>query len=252
MNVLIVEDELHATEQLKTCLEKEQLDIQILNTTTSVKETLHWFNNNEEPDLLFLDIQLSDGLCFEILQQKEILCPIIFTTAFDKFAIKAFEVNSLDYILKPYTQEEIHQSIMKLQKLEAYQQKKLDTTLLKTILPSFKNKYKNRFFVKFGSQALSIPTEEIAFFYTEDVATILVSTQGKKYVVNYSLDQLEKVVDPSLFFRITRQFLIHHQAIDAMHCLGKGRIQLTLKHTTLPTAMVSRNRTAGFKEWLGN
>ena len=140
----------------------------------------------------------------------------------------------------------------RLQRLEAYQQKKLNTALLNTILPSFKNKYKNRFFVKFGSQALSIPVEEIAFFYTEDIATILVSTQGKKYVVNYSLDQLEKLIDPTLFYRTTRQFLIHHQAINTMHFLGKGRIQITLKHTKLPSLMVSRNRTTGFKEWLGS
>ena len=251
MKVLIIEDEPHAAQQLKTVLADISLEISVLAVLTSVKNAMIWFKQNEEPDLVFMDIQLSDGICFEIFQKQEILCPVIFTTAFDQYAINAFQTNCIDYLLKPYSKKELNQAILKHKKIQMRQQRAFNAAFVETVLPAFQKKYKSRFFVKSGIQVHSIPVDEIAFFFTEDVSSLLVTTANKKYVVHFSLDQLEGLLNPEFFYRINRQFLIHHQSIELMEALGKGRIQLRLLNSNFSSLLVSRSRTPEFKEWLG-
>ncbi|MEM1124302.1 MAG: LytTR family DNA-binding domain-containing protein, partial [Bacteroidota bacterium] len=186
-----------------------------------------------------------------IFQLQELLCPIIFTTAFDQYLINAFQANCIDYLLKPYTQQDVATALAKYDKIQARNAQIFNATFVEKVAPSFQKNYKSRFFVKSGNQIYSIPTEEIAFFYTEDLSTLLVTANRKRYVVNFSLDQLEAMLDPFLFFRINRQFLLHQQAIEKMEALGKGRIQLQLKFANFSALLVSRGRTPDFKEWLG-
>lgn len=251
MNVLIIEDELHAVNQLSAILKDISSDINVLEVIVSVREATDWFGFNVEPDLVFMDIQLSDGICFEIFQQRELLCPVIFTTAFDHYVINAFQANCVDYLLKPYSKKELKNALGKFKKIQARNQQIFNTAFVEMVLPAFQKNYKSRFFVKSNNQVYSIPVEEIAFFLTEDLTSLLVTTANKRYVVNFSLDQLEKLVNPTFFYRINRQFLIHHQAIENMEALGKGRIQIKLKYTNISAVLVSRIRTPEFKGWLG-
>lgn len=251
MKILIVEDERYAAHQLINYLNDIPLETKVLEVVESVRLAKKWLGQNAEPDLIFMDIQLSDGICFEIFQTEELLCPVIFTTAFDQYIINAFQANCIDYLLKPYTQVDVGQALTKYEKLQVRSQQIFNQTFIEKVVPSFQKNYKSRFFVKSGNQIFSIPTEEVAFFYTEDLSTLLVTTQKKRFVVNFSLDQLEELLNPSLFFRINRQFLLHQQAIGRMEALGKGRIQLNLKHANFSALLVSRARTAEFKEWLG-
>lgn len=251
MNVLIIEDERYAANQLTTFLDSISLEIKVLQIVESVRLAKKWLDQHEDPDLIFMDIQLSDGICFEIFQSKELLCPVVFTTAFDQYIINAFQANCIDYLLKPYTQKDVENALTKHEKIQARNEQIYNQTFIERVVPSFQKNYKSRFFVKSGNQIYSIPTEEVAFFYTEDLSTLLVTTNRKRFVINFSLDQLEELLDPSLFFRINRQFLIHQQTIDSMEALGKGRIQLKLKHANFSALLVSRGRTPEFKEWLG-
>lgn len=251
MKVLIIEDERYAAHQLSTYLEHIPLEMEVLEVVESVRLSKEWLKNNAEPDLIFMDIQLSDGICFEIFQSRELLCPVIFTTAFDHYIINAFQANCIDYLLKPYTQEDVENALTKYEKLQARSEQIYNSAFVEKVIPSFQKNYKSRFFAKSGNQLFSIPIEEIAFFYTEDFSTLLVTTSSKRFVINFSLDQLEELLDPTLFFRINRQFLLHQQGIDTMEALGKGRIQLRLKHANFSALMVSRGRTPEFKEWLG-
>lgn len=248
MKVLIVEDDSHSAERLATILKKTEATIDILAVCESVKEATRWLNKEVYPDLLFLDIQLSDGISFEIFNSVKINCPIIFITAFDSYAIDAFKVNSIDYILKPYTAADIKIALEKYKKLGYGTAFKMDEKIISELKKLVIPNYKSRFFAKINHTVYSIASEEILYFNFEDNATVLVNNENRSFVIQYSLDALESYLDPKLFFRISRGFIIKIDSIKKMNMSSKSRIEVVLKNNV--KEYVSRAKTKDFKTWL--
>lgn len=248
MDILIIEDEINAIERLKSTIHKIDTNLNVIDVCKSVKEAVIWFQNNNLPDIIFLDIQLSDGISFEIFEIIKITCPIIFLTAFDNYAIDAFKVNSIDYILKPYHINDIKKALDKYKNLENQIGLKYDNELLKKLYKTISIDYKTRFFAKINRTIYSIPVAEILYFKFEDSATILVNNVNKTFVINYSLEVLEEYLNPKLFFRINRKYIVHINSITKMNIYSKSRISIILKNNI--SEMVSRSKSGKFRSWL--
>lgn len=248
MKILLVEDEKQAALRLQSTLHKVDSSINIVGVCSSIKETLQWFKSHVTPDLMFLDIQLSDGVSFEIFKSLQIDCPIIFVTAFNNYALEAFKFFSLDYILKPYSQKDIQFALDKFQKLKNSQSpsinRKTFTELTKILVPQ----YKTRFFARINHTVYSIPISEIIYFTFEDNATILLRKDQKSFVINYSLDTLEEFLNPKQFFRINRKYIIQIDSIVKMNIISKSRIDVVLINNS--KEMVSRSKSKNFRTWL--
>ncbi len=252
--ILIIEDEPLAVNKLKSFVKKYNSTYQIIADVDSIEEAVEWLQKNSEPDLLFVDIQLADGLSFEIFKQITVRCPMIFVTAYDHYAIQAFKQNSVDYILKPYEYDEI---VVALDKFEsnfaaAPQQEKplIDIAMLEEAMQNLANRYKQRFMVKVGERLLSVETDTIPAFLSEDKYTMLVNAEGKKYIIQYSLEQLKTLLNPSNFYRINRKFIVNIQAIKEIAVFSSNRLKLSLHAFKHDDLIVSRDKVADFKEWL--
>ena len=199
IKALIIEDEQFAEERLKNLLKDIPENIEVITTLDSVEGAINWLHAHPPPDLIFLDIQLSDGQCFTIFEYVQFQSPVIFTTAYDEYAIKAFEVNSIDYLLKPIKKEQLENSIKKYQAIKAYFfYVELNDKMFSLLnnLKSVEKKYKNRFLVNKGDTLIPVDSKDIAYFYTEDKAVFLVTHENKRYIINYTLDKLETLIDP--------------------------------------------------------
>ena len=229
METVIIEDEEFAAEALEAQILMLRPKARILKVLPSVEEAVEWLSNNAVPDLIFCDIHLSDGSSFEIFLHVNPGCPIIFTTAFDQYAVEAFRVNSIDYLLKPLRRGDLERAILKYEKLHTTHRgdeiQRLQQFLHQQI--SDKSK-KSRFMVKSGQKIKVVPVADIAYFWAEDGVVILVNHQGNRFVVNYTLDQLEDQLDGQLFFRANRQLLVNIEAVAEVHPYFKGRLQLRL------------------------
>jgi DNA-binding LytR/AlgR family response regulator len=250
MNVLIIEDEPLAAEKLQSMLLEINEKIKIVTILSSVQESIRWFQENPTPDLIFSDIQIADGLSFEIFKQVEPQCPIIFATAYDQYAIEAFEVNSIDYLLKPIHPTKLANSIEKFKKLKGETKNNLPIEEILKAMQSASSTYKSRFLVKSGQLIKTIKTEQIAYFYSKDKLNFLVTFDGKKYVIDYTLDEVNEMLAPKEFFRINRQFIIHLDAASEIHTYFKGRLKLVLKPNIEEEVIVSSEKTPAFKAWL--
>ncbi|MEQ8244333.1 MAG: LytTR family DNA-binding domain-containing protein [Fulvivirga sp.] len=246
MKVLIIEDELPAQRRLQRQLAEIDQHIEVLDCLDSIANTLAWFKKYPEPDLLFLDIQLADGLSFKILEQVDTECPIIFCTAYDEHAIKAFKHNSIDYLLKPIDQTDLEAAIKKFQKNS---NKQIDLSKLQEILQPKKD-YKQRFMVKIGEKIQSINISSIDYFYSDQKATFLKTKDNKKYLIDYPLDQLEELLDPISYFRLNRKYITHHNAIEEVFSFSNSRLKVTLKNSDDENILISREKVQQFKEWL--
>ncbi|GGE31006.1 LytR/AlgR family response regulator transcription factor [Psychroflexus planctonicus] len=249
LSCVIVEDEKPAARRLARLLVDNSLDCK--TQLHDVKSAVSWFQHNPAPDLIFLDIQLSDGLSFEIFEEVAISCPIIFTTAYDEYALRAFKLNSIDYLLKPIDKEELSFAIRKFrqQKLS----NKIDLNKLQDFLNNQVNSraYKERFSVVVGRNLKSITTDEIALFYSSNKASYVLHAEGRSYVVDYSLDQLEAYLNPKEFFRISRKFIVKHSAIKQIISYSNSRLKVELFTAFDELLIVSRERVKDFKVWLG-
>ncbi len=249
MNVVVIEDEKPSARRLQRLLEKQQLNV--LQLLHSVREAVAWFENNPHPDLIFLDIQLSDGLSFEIFEKIDLKSAIIFTTAYDEYALKAFKLNSVDYLLKPIDEEELVRAI------EKYKIRVLQTPInLKDIhqLLEAENPrkiFKTRFSIKVGQHLKFFTTEEIACFYSENKGTYLNTTDSRNYLMETTLENLEMEVSPEEFFRANRKFLINLNAIQDIISYSNSRLKIKLKDFKEAEIIVSRERVRDFKNWLG-
>jgi len=249
MKAIIIEDEKLSADHLAMMLKKIDSSIEIIATVDSVKKSIELFQNGIKADLLFADVHLADGLSFEIFSKIMIDIPVIFTTAYDEYAIKAFKLNSIDYLLKPIGITDLKTALTKFQKLKSVYQ----TTIIEDFTNAYQNlnkQYKNRFMVKSGDTINSIKTEEIAHFISEDSLVILVTTSGKKYSVDYTLDDLETLIDPDLFFRINRKVIIHINSIQKANSYFNSRLKLNTVSLNDDDCIVSRERVADFKKWL--
>jgi DNA-binding LytR/AlgR family response regulator len=248
MNVLIIEDEAPAFRRLQRVLEEIDPTIKILEVIDSVEDSVHWFKSNQHPDLIFMDIQLADGLSFSIFDEIEISSPIIFTTAYDEFAIRAFKVNSIDYLLKPIDKELLKFSLIKASKHIPSMEVNI-VEILKTIQPGLKS-YKSRFLVKAGDKLLSIKVKDIASFYIQNGNVYLLTEDNHKYIIDHSLDLLETQLDPKYFLRLNRQHISNINAILSATNFDNGKILVELVNKTSPSVVVSREKGRDFKKWL--
>ena len=247
--VLIIEDEQLAAKRLEKMLAELAPDFEIINRCDSIESSVVYIQSGAKPDLIFLDIQLGDGLSFDIFKEVEISCPIIFTTAYDEFAIRAFELNSIDYILKPVSKEKLKKSIEKYRKI-SQQNPSSDWSALASLLEKGKREYKQRFLVYVGEHIHSVQTVDIAYFYSIEKSTFLVTGTGKSFPVDFSLDKLESQVSSDDFFRINRNYLVGFSSIRKINILSKSRIKLILEPATTDEILISTARTHDFREWL--
>ncbi|AWW29233.1 DNA-binding response regulator [Echinicola strongylocentroti] len=254
MKVLIVEDEILAAEKLSNMLKKYDSSIQILDNLTAVEETVKWLQQHPAPDLIMMDIQIDDGVCFEIFQQVEVSSPVIFTTAYDQYAIKAFQVHSIDYLLKPFSFEKLEKSLEKLKKITSPTAPPSSSIInVDELLQALQQKdlsYKSRFLVKAGTKIRSIKTEDIAYIYTDRKLNLLVTNEGDRYPLDQSLDELTQVLDPETFFRANRQLILQIDSVSAIHPYFKGRVKLDLTPPLDAEIIISSEKTPDFKAWL--
>jgi DNA-binding LytR/AlgR family response regulator len=251
MNVLIVEDESLAARRLERMLSAE--DMNILAKLGSVSSAIEWFKNNEHPELIFLDIQLSDGLSFEIFDNVEVKSHIIFTTAFDEYALKAFKLNSIDYLLKPIDSEELYTAIDKYRLFNKSDNKTLSKEQLEQIsllLNSPQKQYKERFTVRIGAHIHTIPSTDIECFYSENKASYLYTKTGHNYLIDYSLEQIEELIDPSIFHRVSRKYILNIDFIKDIIAYSNSRLKVKLTAYKEDEIIVSRERVKMFKQWL--
>lgn len=253
MRVLIVEDEAIAAEHLSRIILDLKPDWEILGQIPSIADGEKWFANNNTPDLVFSDIQLTDGLSFELYDKIGLSCPIIFTTAYDQYAIKAFEVTSVDYLLKPIQKERVEEALQKMEEVSQAVSEtsgSVDIRQIMDLVQKSKTEYKSRFLAKSGSKIVAVKTSEIAYFHSENKLTFLLTFNGGKYPVDYSLDELEALLDPSEFLRANRQFIIHLDAPVSIKPHFKGRIKLELQPSYNGEVVLSPEKTQAFKAWL--
>lgn len=251
MNVLIIEDEQPAAKRLHKMLNEIEPDINVLDSIVSVSTAIKWFAENKTPELIFSDIQLSDGLSFEIFKSVNLNCPVIFTTAYDQYAIEAFKVNSIDYLLKPIKKDELSNAVKKFKKLSGTAPAIDINKLLQTLHP-VTQEYKHRFIVRYGEHIKTINIDEVVYFYTEDKVNFLCTKDGRRYVIDYNLDSLDATLDPKTFFRINRQYIIGIHAIAEMFAYSKSRVLIKLNPPAKHETIVSTERSATFKLWLAD
>lgn len=251
MKTIIIEDEKPAARLLQRKLEK--LNIDVGEMLHSVEEAVGWFSENEHPDLIFLDIQLSDGLSFEIFEKVTIKSAIIFTTAYDEYALKAFKLNSIDYLLKPIDEDDLEVAVNKFKStLPKQAPVQLDFDQIKKMLSNpFEKTFKKRFTVKIGQHLKVISTEEIECFFSENKGTYLHTTEGRNYLIESTLELLEQELDPKEFFRVSRKFIIPMKAIKEIVLYSNSRLKVMLPTYKDDEVIVSREKVADFKTWIG-
>ena len=252
MKTIIIEDEKPAARLLQRKLEKLNIKVDVM--LHSVEESIAWFSNNEHPDLIFLDIQLSDGLSFEIFEKVAIKSAIIFTTAYDEYALKAFKLNSIDYLLKPIDEDELEVAVTKfksnLPKPETSLQ--IDFDQIKKMLQNpFDKNYKTRFTVKIGQQLKVILIDEIECFYSENKGTYIHTSDNRDYLIDSTLEVLEQDLDPKNFFRISRKFIVPLKSIKEILLYSNSRLKIILPTYKEEEVIVSREKVQEFKTWIG-
>jgi DNA-binding LytR/AlgR family response regulator len=282
LRALLVEDEPLAARRLASLLQKQAVPFEILGPAESVAQAVALLQAGPAPDVLFLDIHLADGLSFELFEQVKVTCPVIFTTAYDQYAVRAFKVNSVDYLLKPIDEEELSQAVTKLQqrlptaaaseigtKSSVSSTKSgaenagsavatLDAAMLAGLIAQLRQpvpvaSYKSQFVVRVGEHLKVVPVEQVAYFLSLEKTTLLQSTDGRKYVVDYSMEQLEGLLDPSQFFRLNRAYLARQAAIADIIHYANSRLQTILKPAPPESegpVLVSREKVSVFKNWL--
>ncbi len=250
MNAVIIEDEKAAVRNLMALLSEVAPDIEVVAVLDSIAESVDWFRIHEAPDLVFLDIHLADGSSFEIFEQVDISCPIIFTTAYDEYALRAFKVNSIDYLLKPIGQSDIRKAIGKLKLLRSETPaKEFDYSRLVHLLKR-QESYKTHFLVPVkGDKLFPLSVDMILFFYINDGLVKAVVGDGKEYTFTQTLDELSDCLNPNLFFRVNRQYLISRKAILDIDLWFNGRLSVNLKFPVQDKILVSKARVSEFKEW---
>jgi len=251
MNIIIIEDEKPAARLLQRKVEK--LGFSVSQMLHSVEEAINWFTNNQHPDLIFLDIQLSDGLSFEIFEQIDIKSAIIFTTAYDEYALRAFKLNSIDYLLKPIDEDELETAISKFK--NQFQKNTISTldfeAIKRMLVNPVEKEYKERFSVKVGNQIKVIAIDEVECFYSENKGTYLHTLDNRNYLLDGSLEVVESELNPKDFFRINRKFIVPLKAIKEIQMHTNSRLKLILPTYKEDEVIVARERVNDFKDWIG-
>ncbi len=249
MRYLIIEDEPLAQEELVRMLKALDPNFMLLASIDSVKQSIEWFNTNEQPDIVFMDIHLSDNICFEIFNKVEITAPVIFTTAYDQYAIEAFKTNGIAYLLKPIEEEEL---IAALKKFRTLTNTNIELSSIHSHIQQLStlNSYKERVLAKVGDNYQHVAMQDVAYFYSEDHYTFVATKDKQRYIINYTLDTLVEQINPQQFFRISRQFIVNINAINNISKHFNGRLKITVTPSFSEDIYVSRNRVQTFLAWL--
>lgn len=251
MNILIVEDEVQAALRLEKLVKELMPHSNILAKIDTVKNAVQWFKSNKAPDLSLMDIQLADGISLEIFELCEVNCPVIFTTAYDAYAIKAFKVNSIDYILKPVDKDELKQAIQKFLNLtKSDTQTKVLLDNINEAMRTLTKKYKTRFVLKIGEHLKTVEVSSILYFYSQEKTTFCCTTDNRNLILDFTLEELQDMVDPANFFRINRKYMVSAGAISDIISYTNSRLKLVLKNSQDTDIIVARERVQEFKDWL--
>jgi DNA-binding LytR/AlgR family response regulator len=252
MRVLIIEDEFHAAEHLKRLVCKYLPEAELVGTIDTVEEAVEWFSSHSHPDLTFMDIQLADGISFSIFDQVQIDSPVIFTTAYNEYSIRAFKVNSIDYLLKPIDDTELSSAIRKFRNMENQQVKPMMESMT-VLFEQFGKKpvYKERFLLKNRDKYSFLLANEIAYFYSEDSLTFIITAKGNSFMYDEPLSKLNEQLDPGKFFQINRKWIVGISSIRHIHAHFNGRVKLELQPHPSKEVFVSRDNVKEFKKWLG-
>ncbi len=257
MKVLIIEDELLGAESLAKLLKQCDNTIEVLDIKDSIRSSAEWLSSHEAPDLIFMDIELADGQCFGLFKEVKIVSPVIFTTSYDEYALKAFRFNSVDYLLKPISEDELKRSLDKIKVLKKQLSatrdlgKDIEQLTLQLSAPKPAPEYRERFLVKQGQRLLSINTAQIAYFFTKGKVSFMKSNDGKEYFLDYTLDQLQPLLSPKAFYRINRQVIASHAAVLQVHTWFNGKLKVELSPAMEEAVIVSREKAKDFRQWLG-
>jgi DNA-binding LytR/AlgR family response regulator len=248
MKVLIIEDEKPASQKLIRLLEEVEPGIIILDVIGSIAGATNWLVSNQQPDLIFMDIQLEDGICFEIFEKCSIKTPVIFTTAYDEFSLKAFKVNSVDYLLKPIVPGELTKAIGKFKEIH---DQKTEFQKIESIISQLQPKTKERFLVRTGEHYRSVPVSDINCFFIKEKCNFMNVNEGRIYAVDYSLDRIEQMIDPGMFFRVNRNVIINFSAIRDIIAYSSSRLKIIMERwKEEDEIIVSRERVNEFKKWI--
>jgi two-component system response regulator LytT len=257
MKILIVEDEELAVKKIQKTLATVDESANVIGVTDSIQSTVEWLTANPAPDLILMDIELADGQSFEIFNLTEVKSPVIFTTSYDEYALKAFKVNSVDYLLKPIQKEELQAALNKFKQTRSFSNGEDKSpisidSLVKELQQKLQPKeYRKRFLVKHAQKLVSIEVADIAYFYSDGRLNFFKSTDNKKYVVDYTMDELEDMLDPEKYFRISRSFYVSIDSVDRIDDYFGNRLILALKPAVDKEALVSREKVTEFKKWMG-
>ncbi|MEI2748222.1 MAG: LytTR family DNA-binding domain-containing protein [Ferruginibacter sp.] len=258
MRILIIEDEDLAVKKLQKTLAAVEPNAVVAGIADSIHSAVEWLQENQQPDLILMDIELADGQSFEIFNLVEVKSPVIFTTSYDEFALKAFKVNSIDYLLKPIQKEELQAALSKFRQLKSAHSGSDDQTginidsLVKQLQQKLQPKdFRKRFLVKFAQKLVSIEVDDIAYFYSDGRLNFFKTKDNKKYVVDYTMDELEDMLNPEKYFRISRSFYVSVESIDKIEDYFGNRLILQLKPEVDKEALVSREKVTDFKKWMG-
>jgi len=257
MKILIVEDEELAVKKIQKTLSEVDGDAEVIGVTDSIQSTVNWLEQNNAPDLILMDIELSDGQSFEIFSRTKVKSAVIFTTSYDEFALKAFKVNSIDYLLKPVQKEELSAALDKFKNMSgSYKPAEKNEINMDALVKELQQKlqpkdYRKRFLVKHGQKLVSIETDDIAYFFSDGRLNFFKTFDNRKFVVDYTMDELEDMLDPQRYFRISRSFYISVASIDQIHDYFGNRLLLQLKPTVDKETVVSREKVTDFKKWMG-
>ncbi|MDP4261111.1 MAG: LytTR family DNA-binding domain-containing protein [Bacteroidota bacterium] len=251
MQVIIIEDEIPAANRLAKMLQAISDEMEIIKKIDSIESAVKFLRSADNVDLIFMDIQLADGLSFDIFQQTEVRSPVIFTTAFDQYTLKAFKVNSIDYLLKPIDETELQQAVDKYRQLYHKKENGFSDKILKLVQEMNTARYKERLLIKRGQQLSYLKIEATAYCYADGKLCYAVDFSSNKYLLENNLSQLEEQLQPTKFYRINRQLLVNIEAVNKVHTWIGGRLKLELLPSTRADTVVSRERVNGFKEWLG-
>ncbi|TGE23692.1 response regulator transcription factor [Hymenobacter aquaticus] len=250
MTVLLLEDEYPAAERLQRLLLQAAPEAQVAAVLDTVAGAVSWLTEHPAPDLIISDIQLADGLSLDVFDQLIVRSPVIFATAYDAYALRAFKANSVDYLLKPIKLAELQAALLKLREWRVPTAPARQLESLRDSLPRPERQYKTRFLVRSGEQLLPLPVGAVAWFQSRHEVTTLVATDGRRYVVDYTLEQLESLLEPGQFFRLNRQFIAHLQAVQRLHPHFNGKLKLDLTPAPAEEVMVSKEKAPAFKSWL--
>ncbi|MHC1703251.1 MAG: LytR/AlgR family response regulator transcription factor [Tenuifilaceae bacterium] len=248
MKCLVIEDEKVAAEKLIGLIRKYDPSLDIMEIIQSVEDSVQWLNTHQAPDLIFMDIQLADGLCFEIFEQTIVKTPVIFTTAYNEYALKAFKVNSIDYLLKPIDLGELKNAIDKYK--ESNLPKEIPAQVFDSIMLSLTKRYKSKFVIKVGEHIKVFTTLDIQCFHSREKYNFLQNNAGQDYAIDYSLNQLEDLLDPARFFRINRSYIVSSSSISDIISYSNSRLKVKLHSNESKDLIVSREKVQDFKKWL--